>query len=127
MDVIMTHLSSCTKFQKELIKSNQPLGDMELKFVEFCVNRNEDPSKVTAETAIEFRTAYYNAGVGYRSVNSAESVLSSIIKPADDVLFGWLKLVCRFMKGVFNLRPALPRYTTKLTKFLIIIREIKVY
>ena len=51
-------------------------------------------------------------GVGYSSVNSAGSALSSIIKPVCNVPFGKSPLVCRFLKGVFNIRPALPRYVT---------------
>ena len=39
-------------------------------------------------------------GVGYSSVNSAGSALSSIIKPVCNVPFGKSPLVCRFLKGV---------------------------
>ena len=61
---------------------------------------------------IEFLTEYFKTGVGYSSVNSARSALSSIIKPVCNVRFGKSPLVCRFLKGVFNIRPALPRYVT---------------
>ena len=61
---------------------------------------------------IEFLTEYFKTGVGYSSVNSARSALSSIIKPVCNVPFGKSPLVCRFLKGVFNIRPALPRYVT---------------
>ena len=61
---------------------------------------------------IEFLTEYFKTGVGYSSVNSARSALSSIIKPVFNVPFGKSSLVCRLLKGVFNIRPALPRYVT---------------
>ena len=61
---------------------------------------------------IEFLTEYFKTGVGYSSVNSARSALSSIIKPVCNVPFGKSPLVCRFLKGVFNIRPVLPRYVT---------------
>ena len=61
---------------------------------------------------IEFLTEYFKTGVGYSSVNSARSTLSSIIKPVCNVPFGKSPLVCRFFNGVFNIRPVLPRYVT---------------
>ena len=59
---------------------------------------------------IEFLTEYFKTRVGYSSVNSARSALSSIIKPVCNVPFG--KSVCTLVKGVFNIRPALPGYAT---------------
>ena len=50
--------------------------------------------------------------MGCSSVNTARFVLSTIIKTENDIPFGELPLVCRFLKGVFNLRPALPKYST---------------
>ena len=61
---------------------------------------------------IEFLTEYFKTGVGYSSVNSARSALSSVIKPVCYVPFGKSSLVCRLLKGIFNIRPASPRYVT---------------
>ena len=61
---------------------------------------------------IEFLTECFKTGVSYSSVNSARSALSSIIKPVCKVPFGKSPLVCRVLKGVFNIRPPLPRYVT---------------
>ena len=82
------------------------------RFVKFCRERYTDPIQATTEMGIEFLTEYFKTGVGYSSVNSARSALSSIIKPVCNVPFGKSPLVCRFLKGVFNIRPALPRYVT---------------
>ena len=82
------------------------------RFVKFCHERYTDPIQATTEMGIEFLTEYFKTGVGYTSVNSARSALSSIIKPVCNVPFGKSPLVCRFLKGVFNIRPALPRYVT---------------
>ena len=51
---------------------------------------------------------YFKTGVVYSSVNSAYSVLPSIIKPVCNVLC----LVWTLLNGVFNIRPALPKYVT---------------
>ena len=61
---------------------------------------------------IEFLTEYFKTGAGYSSVNYARSALSSIIKPVCNVSFEKSPLVCRLLKGVFNIRPAFPRYVT---------------
>ena len=90
------------------------------RFVKFCRERYTDPIQATTEMGIEFLTEYFKTGVGYSSVNSARSALPSIIKPACNAPFGKSPLVCRLLKGVFNIRPALPRYVPlgMLPKFL---------
>ena len=72
---------------------------------------NVDPFQATTKIDIEYLTNYFHTGVGY-SVNTARSVLSTIIKTENEIPFGELLLVCRFLKGVFNLRSGLPRYST---------------
>ena len=51
--------------------------------------------------------------------------MSSIIKPVCNVPFGKSPLVCRLLKGVFNIRPALPRYvaTWDVTKVFTFIKS----
>ena len=82
------------------------------RFVKFCRERYSDPVQVITEIGIEFLTKYFKTGVGYSSVNSTRSAFSSIIKPVCNVPFGKSPLVSRLLKGVFNIRPALPRYVT---------------
>ena len=80
------------------------------RFVKFCRERYTDPIQATTEMGIEFLTEYFKIGVGYSSVNSERSALSSIIKPVCNITFGKSPLVCRLLKEVFNMRPALPKY-----------------
>ena len=82
------------------------------RFVQFCLERYTDPIQATMEMGVEFLTDYFKTGVGYRSVNSARSALSSIIKPVCNVPFGKSPLVCNFLRGVFNIRPVLPKHVT---------------
>ena len=58
------------------------------RFVDFCHKRQGDPLCITTETGIVFLTKYFNTGVGYCSVNSARSALSSHIKPLHGITFG---------------------------------------
>ena len=73
------------------------------RFVEFCCERY-------TEMGLEFLTEYFKTRLAYSSVNSARSALSSIIKLVCNVPFGKSLLVCRLLKVVFKIRPALPRY-----------------
>ena len=49
--------------------------------------------------------------IGYSGINTARSALSSVLTVHDCSTFGTHPLVKRFMKGVFENRPSLPRYT----------------
>ena len=52
----------------------------------------------------------FKQGTGYSGLNTARSALSSVIILPDNIPFGTHPLVCRFIKGVFEMRPSLPRY-----------------
>lgn len=53
----------------------------------------------------------FNDGLSYSRLNTARSALSSILPLIDGIPFGKHPLVIRFLKGVFESRPAMPRYT----------------
>ena len=53
----------------------------------------------------------YNTGLGYSAINTARSAISSILLSTGAVSFGSHPLVVRFLRGVYNSRPSLPRYT----------------
>ena len=51
----------------------------------------------------------FGIGVGYSSVGAARSALSSALIIGNRISFEKHPLVQQFMKGIFNLTPALPR------------------
>ena len=53
----------------------------------------------------------YNSGIGYSAINTARSALSTIISLENALKFGEHPLVIRYMKGIFEIRPALPKYS----------------
>ena len=53
----------------------------------------------------------YDNGLGYSALNTARSALSTIISLQGNKSFGDHPLVTRLLKGVFNTRPTLPKYT----------------
>ena len=65
-------------------------------------------------------------GVGYSGINTARSALSSVLKPVDGITFGAQESVKRFLKGVYQARPLIPRYTVTwvVNKVLIYLKSI---
>lgn len=83
------------------------------KWLFFCTKRQADPICPTIGLAVEFLTTLYDEGLSYSSINSARCALSAILDSPDSVhhTFGGHPDVKRFMKGVFQSRPPLPRYS----------------
>ena len=77
----------------------------------FCVQRKVDPVSSPIELGVEFLTDLYGKGLGYSAINTSRCALSAVISPEDNVSFGENPYVKRFMKGVFQTRPSLPRYS----------------
>ena len=75
----------------------------------FCCERGIDPISTSLDQPIEFLAKISESGVGYSSVGTARSALSSVLIMENGISFGKHPLVQRFMKGIFNLRPTLPR------------------
>lgn len=59
-----------------------------------------------------FLNKLYEDGLGYSAINCAKSALSTTLGNFNGKKLGENELVQRFMKGVFKLRPALPRYSS---------------
>ena len=57
--------------------------------------------------------------LGFSSINTARSAVSALVSRDQEIGKHWL--ICKFVRGVFNLRPALPRRiiwdTGKVLKF----------
>ena len=64
----------------------------------------------TITDVIEFLTELFQSGIGYSCLNTARSALSAVIVFPDNTPAGSHPLVVRFMKGVFERRPSLPKY-----------------
>jgi integrase len=60
---------------------------------------------------LQFLTELFDQGLGFSAINSARSALSAFLLTDDDKPIGTHSAVCRFMKGVYQLRTPLPRYS----------------
>ena len=81
------------------------------KWEQYCEENKLSLFNPGLDKAIEFLTSLFESGIGYSALNTARSALSSILPLIDGVKFGEHPLTCRFLKGVFELRPSLPKYT----------------
>lgn len=59
---------------------------------------------------LDFLVSLYETGVGYSTINTAVSALSTFLSTNNGISIGRLPIIKRFLKGVFELRPTKPRY-----------------
>ena len=82
------------------------------QFEVFCKARGKSVMNADFRLGLDFLYELHSKGLSYSAVNTARSALSSVlITDQPHVDFGMHKIVCRFMKGVYNSRPSLPRYS----------------
>lgn len=77
--------------------------------MDFCNEREANPFETNVKSTIEFLTALFDKGYSYTAINAAKSAIQALSisetrSSHDD------NLLKRFMKGVFNCRPNLPKY-----------------
>ena len=83
------------------------------KWFEFCHQHQCDCVSPSLPLALQFLSDLFNAGLSYSSINTARSMLSSLLCLENNhISFGQIPIVKRFLKGVFELRPSFPKYTT---------------
>ena len=76
----------------------------------FCSGRDIDPMHPTVPQTIEFLQTLYESGHSYSAFNTARSALSTFIITSNGNPIGTHPLIRRYLKGVYNLRPSLPKY-----------------
>ena len=82
------------------------------KWEDFCSDRNINPFSASIESILSFLASQFHKGHQYRSLNIYRSAISFIHPRIDGFEIGKHPMVTRLMKGVFNKRPPLPKYTT---------------
>lgn len=77
----------------------------------FSDQRQIDSFDPPVKVVIDFLTSLYENNVGYSGINTAKSAISSICAVLTGRDIGKDNLIVRFMRGIYNCRPSLPRYT----------------
>lgn len=80
------------------------------KWEQYCSQRQINPFSATIEHGINFLAELFQTGIGYSALNTARCALSTVCFTSEHYTFGQHPLVCRFIKGIFECRPSLPRY-----------------
>ena len=81
-----------------------------IRWEQYCVVNNVNTFCATISQGIEFLNSLFRQGLGYSAINTVRSALSSVINPVNGISFGEQPLVCRFLKGIFQLKPSLRKY-----------------
>ena len=82
------------------------------KWILFCSARKIDLIYTNITDALEFLATMFDQKLSYSSINSTCSTLSTILQTSSNCnyTFGEHPDVKRFMKGVYQNRPPMPRY-----------------
>lgn len=84
-----------------------------LPYIEEFRRQEGNLTDITPSKLIRYLTSLYDNGLSYSTINTARSAISTISSLLSNTCtqIGSHPLVSRFMKGVHNKRPALPRYS----------------
>ena len=89
---------------------NNSIGIITKSGCNFAVKKQINPFKANINNVLSFLTDLFKSGLGYSNINTAMCALSSYFSLDNSVNISSNVLVKRFMKGVYTLRPALPKY-----------------
>ena len=81
------------------------------QWIKFCDKSNGDFQDATVKDGLGFLTNLFEHKKHYSTISCARSVLSLFINTGNNVEFGKQQIVQKYMKGIFHLRPSLPKYT----------------
>ena len=76
----------------------------------WCIAREVDPLCPSLADVTGFLAHSFDEGLEYRTINTYRSALSGVLPPMEGFPVGQHPLVVRLLKGILNLRPAMPRY-----------------
>ena len=76
----------------------------------WCIAREVDPLCPSLADITGFLAHSFDEGLEYRTINTYRSALSGVLPPMEGFPVGQHPLVVRLLKGILNLRPAMPRY-----------------
>ena len=81
------------------------------KWQRYCVARDIDPVLPNLNHILNYLAFLFDSGLSYSSVNLAKSALCSVISLPGVENLSSHPLLKRLMRGVFNSRPTVPRYS----------------
>lgn len=86
-------------------------GEAWQKWASWCNQQQINPILAPLSAFLDVITRELNSGKAYRSINVYRSAISMTHLTIDSLRVGEHPLACQVMKGIFDKRPPLPRYT----------------
>ena len=80
------------------------------KWLYFCSERQISNTNPSVSEIVKFLTYLFDSGLGYSAINTARSALSAYFDIVSDKNLTSNVLVKRFVKGIYQLKPSLPKY-----------------
>ena len=82
------------------------------EFVGYCSERCLDPFSATVNDVAEYLVkSFKSSSNGYSALGTRRSAISAFLPPLNGLPIGNHPIIKKVMKGIFKLRPAIPRYT----------------
>jgi integrase len=81
------------------------------KWKKFCSQRKVNYLRASVGLGLDFLAELFEGGLSYSTINTARSALSTVVV-CNHGTFGTHPHVIRLMKGIYNQRPPLSRYST---------------
>ena len=100
-----------TPFPLSIRSTNAQYKSCWAKWCSWCRQQQVDNFRPAVSDLVHFLTELFEQGKQYSAINTSRSAISSTVPPLDNTPLGQHKIVCSFMKGVFNKRPPKPRYS----------------
>ena len=83
-----------------------------VKCQSYCSGRQISPTQTSVYVILDFLLQEFNKGCSYSLTATHRSALSRFLPKIEGHTVGEHPLVVHFMKGINNIRPPRPRYTT---------------
>ena len=94
------------------VKTNRSYDSLFGKWHSWCDRRGTDPFCGPVSEVVNFLAQLFAEGYSYNSLNSYRSAISSVHEKVEGLNVGQHPLVTRLLKGAFNDRPHLPKYSS---------------
>ena len=92
-------------------KTNSSYNSHFSKWANWCQQRDRNPTAGPVEDVVNFLADLFKQGYKYNSLNSYRSAISSVHEKVEGQSIGQHPLVSRVLKGAFNEKPPMPRYS----------------
>ena len=92
-------------------KTNKSYNSLFGRWNRWCSERGSDPFFGPVSDVANFLASLHQEGYQYNSLNAYRSAISSVHERVDGVPIGQHPTIVRFLKGAYNARPPIPRYS----------------